>query len=37
MTEARSLMTKNLITVKATTPIIAAYEEMRDRGIRQND
>lgn len=34
MTEARSLMTKNLITVKATTPIIAAYEEMRDRGIR---
>lgn len=34
MTEARSLMTKKIITTKVTTPIQAAYEEMREHGIR---
>ncbi len=34
MTEVRSLMTKKIITVKVNTPIQAAYEDMREHGIR---
>lgn len=34
MIDARSLMTKKIITVKVTTPIQAAYEEMREHCIR---
>ncbi len=34
MVEARSLMTKKIITVKPEMPIQAAYEEMKEHGIR---
>ena len=34
MTEVRSLMTKKIITVKVNTPIQAAYEDMKEHGIR---
>lgn len=34
MVEARSLMTKKIITVKPDMPIQAAYEEMKEHGIR---
>jgi acetoin utilization protein AcuB len=34
MPEARSLMTKKIVTVKVVTPIQAAYDEMREHGIR---
>jgi acetoin utilization protein AcuB len=34
MTEARNLMTKKVITTKVTTPLQAAYEEMKANHIR---
>ena len=34
MTEARALMTKKIITIKVTTPIISAYEDMKEHNIR---
>jgi acetoin utilization protein AcuB len=34
MTEVRSLMTKKIITIKVNTPIQAAYEDMKEHGIR---
>lgn len=34
MTEVRSLMTKKIITAKVNTPIQAAYEDMKEHGIR---
>ncbi|MBC7538403.1 MAG: CBS domain-containing protein [Bacteriovorax sp.] len=34
MTEARSLMTKNIIKIKPEMPIQIAYEEMKKHGIR---
>jgi acetoin utilization protein AcuB len=34
MTEARSLMTKKIITVRVNTPIQAAYVDMKEHGIR---
>lgn len=34
MTEARALMTKKIITVRVNSPIQAAYEDMKEHGIR---
>lgn len=34
MTEARTLMTKKIIKVRADMPISEAYDEMKDHGIR---
>jgi len=34
MTEARSVMTKKVLTIKAMTPIQVAYEDMKEHSIR---